>query len=144
MHKRSFLMSACGAALSTAATAAPATGAAAPASGHQPRAPRRGLPALGVAPNRAEWARYLHEPFLLQAQGLTVAAVLDRLEDGPACSKSTQFVLGFRSAVPLLSGLYELAHASGQTLPISLTANAAAGHADTHLRAEFNLLPTVA
>ena len=142
MHKRSFLMGACGAALtSTAATASAPAQATAHAAWAAAPAARRGLPALGAAPDRAQWARYLPEPVVLQAEGRSVAVVLDRLEDGPAGTGAAQFVLGFRSATALPSGLYELAHASGQTLAIGLTAQAASGNTAARLRAEFNLLP---
>jgi hypothetical protein len=146
MHKRSFLMGACGAALSTAATAAtsakpaPSATDTAPATAGSPRAARRGLPALGAAPDRAAWSRYLHEPFVLSAEGRSVAVVLDRLDDGPAGTGAAQFVLGFSAAAALPSGLYELAHASGQSVAVGLTAHAAAGRPATRLRAEFNLL----
>jgi hypothetical protein len=137
MHKRSFLMGACGAALTTAATAATEM---APAVACSPRAASRGLPDLGAAPDRAAWSRYLHEPFVLQAEGRSVAVVLDRLDDGPADTGVAQFVLGFSAAAALPSGLYELTHASGQSLAVGLTAHAAAGRPATCLRAEFNLL----
>jgi hypothetical protein len=137
MHKRSFLMGACGAALSTAATTATS---ATETLATSPRAARRGLPALGAAPDRAAWSRYLQEPFVLNAEGRSVAVVLDRLEDGPAGTGAAQFVLGFSAAAALPTGLYELAHASGQTVAVGLTAHAAAGRSATRLRAEFNLL----
>ncbi len=147
MQKRSFLMGACGAALSTAATAA-ATAATATAATDTPlpaaapltQAARRRLPVLGAAPGRAQWARYLHEPFVLHADGRSVAVVLDRLDAGPAGTDTAQFVLGFSANRALPSGLYELAHANGQTVAVGLTAHAVAGRSATRLRAEFNLL----
>jgi hypothetical protein len=162
MHKRSFLMGACGAALTTAAAALRARdGAGDNASDHASdsasdsatnasttsavvaaparRAARRGLPALGASPDRAQWARYLNEPFVLHADGRAVVVVLDRLDNGPPGADARQFVLGFRSASALPTGLYELAHGSGQTRAIGLTATACAGHSASRLRAEFNL-----
>jgi hypothetical protein len=133
-------MGACGAALSTAATTATSATETLAASPRSPRATRRGLPALGAAPDRAAWSRYLQEPFVLHAEGRSVAVVLDRLEDGPAGTGAAQFVLGFSAAAALPTGLYELAHASGQSVAVGLTAHAAAGRSATRLRAEFNLL----
>jgi len=132
MHKRSFLLGACGAALGPAAGAASLAGTA--------PVLHAALPALGAAPGAAHWQAYVDQPFELRAEGRSVAVRLARVAAVPAAAGTEQFVLGFVGAAALPTGLYELAHANGERQSLSLTAQGDAQQASTQLRAEFNLL----
>lgn len=132
MQKRSFLLGACGAAMGTGAAALPA--------GDSLLEAARALPILGQAPRAGHWRAYLDQPFELHAEGNHVAVVLESFEPVAGSMDSEQFVLGFRSAQAAPSGLYELVHANGTRLALSLTAHAPSQQAATRLRAEFNLL----
>ena len=131
MHKRSFLLSAAGAAIGPAAQATV---------GHASRA----LPPLQAPASAARWRSFLQQTFEMQANGRSVSAVLDRIDSMPGSAGTEQFVLSFHAAQPLASGLYDVVHGSGQRLSLYVSAQAPHQKAGVRLQAEFSLLTRAA
>ncbi len=139
MNKRDFLFSGAGAALATAALAAPEAAQAAaqgaratPATDAAPGAAWLGRtqrhPDL-AAPSADRFEAYVGQAFACGDTPLLLTAVT---RQPTSCARTAQFSVHFRAAAGALpaTGLHVLQHASGQRLALHLEAGAAS--ADAH------------